>query len=72
MLRDNPFYIFEIPMDASKERIMAAAERQSLRSDSGNCDRMAEMLVKPAIRLEAELDWFPQEEEETNEGEGWF
>lgn len=65
MLRDNPFYIFEIPMDASKERVMAAAERQSLRSDSGNCDRMAEMLVKPAIRLEAELGWFPQEDEET-------
>ena len=65
MLRDNPFYILRIPMRAPKEKVMAAAETQSLRSDSGMYDHLAYQLVNPVKRLEAELDWFPQEDDET-------
>lgn len=59
MIKDNPFYILNIPMDASKAVMAAASEAALLRSDKGAADDALSKLLNPERRLQAELDWLP-------------
>lgn len=65
MLRDNPFYVLNIPMSASRGEISAKIEELSLFLDVAICDEAQSCLANPAKRIEAEIDWFPGESEET-------
>ena len=63
MLRENPFFILNIPLSADKHTIYARADDLSLLLDPAVCDEAAAELSSPLRRLEAELDWFPEDEE---------
>ena len=65
MIRNDPFYILDIPMTAGSRQIFAAAEEMSLLEDPAKCEDAAAALISPAKRLEAELDWFPETGEDT-------
>ncbi len=64
-LAKDPFYILNIPVRADKGLIAEAADQQSLIYDADLCGSAMDKLLNPVRRLEAELDWFPQEDEET-------
>ncbi|MBQ6455569.1 MAG: hypothetical protein IJJ31_00320 [Mogibacterium sp.] len=63
MVRENPFFILNIPLSADKHTIYASADDLSLLLDPAVCDEAAAELSSPLRRLEAELDWFPEDEE---------
>ena len=68
MIQDNAFYLLDIPMTASKQEIAAASERRYLSaddSDSALFEKAANELLNPHSRLQAELGWFPEEDEDT-------
>ena len=57
-MKNNPFYILNIPCNASRRQIMDAAEDMSLFTDSGLCQEAQNILLNPEKRLYAELCWF--------------
>ena len=65
MLKDNPFCVLNIPMSADKRRIYSSVEELGLEADPSACEEAALVLVHPAKRLDAELDWFPEDDEST-------
>ncbi len=65
MIQTNPFYLLNIPMSAKKGMIAAAAEAAELGGSSFDGDEVLSMLLSPDARTEAEISWFPGEEERT-------
>ena len=65
MLRDNPFYVLNVPMSASRREIAAKAEEQSFLFDADVCNEAQACLTNPAKRVTAEIGWFPGENEDT-------
>lgn len=65
MLRDNPFYVLNVPMSASRREIAAKTEEQSFLFDPDVCNEAQACLTNPAKRVTAEIGWFPGESEDT-------
>lgn len=65
MIQTNPFYLLNIPMSANKGMIAAAAEALQLSGGTFDGDDILNMLLSPEARTEAEISWFPGEEERT-------
>lgn len=65
MIQTNPFYLLNIPMSANKGMIAAAAEALQLSGGTFDGDDILNMLLSPDARTEAEISWFPGEEERT-------
>ena len=59
MIKNNPFYILDIPMTAPKGAVLSAAENAVLLGDSQGANDAAVTLLNPQKRLGAELGWFP-------------
>lgn len=66
MLKNNPFYILNIPMDAPHEMAALASEALTL-SGSADGDEMLGMIINPEKRLAAETGWFPEASNEEQE-----
>ena len=64
MIQNNPFYIFDIPMNASKSMLAAASEAALLKGER-RADVCFSTLVNPVKRINAELGWFPGVSEES-------
>ena len=58
-LKKNPFYILNIPCDANRAAINAAAEELLFFEESDEIETAQLALLNPAKRLIAEMDWFP-------------
>lgn len=65
MLKDNPFYILNVPMSASRREIASKVEEQSFFFDPDACNEAQACLTNPAKRISAEVNWFPGESEDT-------
>ena len=63
MLKENPSYVLDIPMSASRKEISNKAEEQSFFLDAEKCNEAQAVLTNPAKRLNAEINWFPGESE---------
>lgn len=58
-LQENPFYILDVSVRATKQEILAAAEDKSLFEDFETVENAKNALLDSSRRLEAELAWFP-------------
>ncbi|MBQ6582551.1 MAG: hypothetical protein IJH77_01850 [Mogibacterium sp.] len=67
MIKDNPFYILNLPMSARKMDIVAKAETMSLRGNPGTANEAMTVLLNPLKRISAEISWFPEDGEESVE-----
>ena len=68
MISSNPFCLLNIPMSAGKTEIRTQADVLSMTLDPEVCDDAFAELINPAGRLRAELDWFPEDNEEVIAG----
>ena len=60
LIKKNPFYILEIPVTATRKEIISKVDEKSFFDDSGECEKAQSILLNPARRLEAEINWFPE------------
>ena len=63
MFTDNPFCLLNIPLSADKQEIYRHADELSLTLDPAVCDEAAATLSNPLRRINAEIDWFPEDDE---------
>ena len=64
MFSSNPFYILNIPMTANHKEIYSAVDDISLLTGDASCEDSASALISPVRRTSAELDWFPECDED--------
>lgn len=57
--KNNPFYVLQIPTTATRNEIISKAEEMSFFEDPDLCNNAQSILLNPAKRLEAEINWFP-------------
>ena len=57
-LRNNPFYILNLPCKATRATVHAATE-SAFFFDNARSESAQLAILKPDTRLEAEMDWFP-------------
>ena len=57
-LRNNPFYVLELPCSATHSQIYEAVDRLSLWDTKNQVDAAQDALLKPLSRIAAEMDWF--------------
>lgn len=62
-LQKNPFFILKVPCTAGRRDILTAAEEMGFFYDSAVCADAQNVLINPSKRLEAEIDWFPEADE---------
>ena len=58
-IRNNAFYILNVSCEANRREIVDAAEERSFLLDPQQCAMAQGILLNPAKRLSAEVDWFP-------------
>ena len=63
-LKDNPFYILDVPLSANRRRIAEATEEMGFMLGTDVCSEAQSILTNPTKRLQAELDWFPETDSE--------
>lgn len=57
-LWENPFYVLKLPVDATRRKIVVAAEELSFFLGEAECLKAQNGLLNPDERLSAEFNWF--------------
>lgn len=62
-LKKNPFFMLRVSSCDVRRKIIAAADEMSFLLDADECAEYQNILLNPAKRLSAEMDWFLDSEE---------
>lgn len=63
-LKDNPFYLLNVSCTAKRREIVSASDEMSFLLDQDICQMAQTILLNPAKRLSAEMNWFVDADEE--------